>query len=448
MGQFFFKPITCCHFWEVCPKTRKESVDTTNGQDNPHHPRHPDHSRYPDHPDPLKYNHRSQSGEICKFDSLCDRASCSYVHTTTIDGKSPIREWCSFSRSCTKKSCAFRHPTFHGHSPTLSVQDFCLERIPIRLSALPSPSSRPKEIRVVSWNLLACPLFEKMKESHPETYGTITNETRWNHLLHRLHHMMGTNSILALQEVTWIFYTETLVPLVENMDYSIHYVSYGNDFNGRMGVAILFPHILYTDVHHYAFRVGLACAPGTPGRCLPNQALCMVLQQQSTKALFGVVVYHMPCKPKHPDIQKDHWDAIKSFVDSTDVPVIIAADMNMYPEQVNLSLPNSGTQLTSIWNKTQIVPTTRSLIHTDEFQGCIDFIFTSSSSCKKEEKRCKRESESESEWEWKWKWKESGVENKDADACSHSILPSNDHPSDHIPIHAVLSLSRSLYLEL
>jgi len=295
-----------------------------------------------------------------------------------------------------------------------------------------------QHVRIVSWNILSCNLFDKMKEAHPDVYGHLTNEDRWTQILGRLRGMIGLSSIIVLQEVTLSRYHSSLVPLCASTDYGIRYVSYGNDFDGYMGTAILFPEELYYELHYHSFRLGMGCTPGSPGRTLSNHLLCLCLYQRSTGTIFGVVGYHMPCKPKKPEIQQDHWKAIKQLATTIDIPVLIAADMNMYEKDIPLvsivgpkdddyvAIPLKPV-LESIWSFCPSVPTTRSIIHTHEFQGCIDYIFTCNNN------------HDEDEMEKKIHWIEQGISEDDNNAWT-SLLPNVIHPSDHIPIYSTLCL--------
>jgi mRNA deadenylase 3'-5' endonuclease subunit Ccr4 len=258
------------------------------------------------------------------------------------------------------------------------------------------------DMEVMSWNVLSDALAALMTH-----YPPAVMEDRWSRIAPILHRAMdGRQRIVCLQEVA-----ETTVPFLfhvaESHDYRVLYDSWGTAFNGRMGNAILVPPSLDI-VAKNRIRLGAEALMPT-AKTFAQTVTSAVLQHHVTGRRFVVATVHMPCRYKTPEVMKELHSTLHRMMELSHYPTLVAGDFNSKPEEMPVH-----DKIGSLWDHTPITPTIHSKVHPDQpdFLGCIDHILYTKSSVQ---------------------WLETIMDTEHLD-IHNTLLPSLEHPSDHVPI--------------
>jgi mRNA deadenylase 3'-5' endonuclease subunit Ccr4 len=258
------------------------------------------------------------------------------------------------------------------------------------------------DMEVMSWNVLSDALAALMTHYPP----AVMND-RWGRIAPILHRAMDDRQrIVCLQEVA-----ETTAPFLfhvaENHDYRVLYDSWGTAFNGRMGNAILVPPSLDI-VAKNRIRLGAEASMPT-AKTFSQTVTSAVLQHHVTGRRFVVATVHMPCRYKTPEVMKELHTTLHRMMELSHYPTLVAGDFNSKPEEMPVH-----DKIGSLWDHTPITPTIHSKVHLDQpdFLGCIDHILYTKSSVQ---------------------WLETIMMDEHLDIHT-TLLPSLEHPSDHVPI--------------
>jgi len=338
----------------------------------------------------------TQQIERCRYQKTCERSNCHHLHETS-SGTSPEFLRCSYKLRCNRPYCkALLHNTLDCLPPQKPCQEI---HVTIK-----------REVEIMSWNILSDPLAALMSDYYP----TDIVKDRWIRIEAILIRSMTDDRIICLQEVALCSYP-TLCRIADEHGYRVIYDSWGSEFNGKMGNAILVP-LVFTIISKNRIRIGSeATIPSA--KVFPQTITSIVLQFPQSQDKFIVATTHLPCRFKTPDVMMDMIKTIYRMMELAHYPVLFTGDFNQQWHELPLY-----HKIMNIWNYQSALPTTHGRVHEedDAFCGCIDHILFTRKNV-----------------EWL------PLTSSFHDDITEKIIPDDDHPSDHIPIYGRFNIHGS-----
>ena len=278
-------------------------------------------------------------------------------------------------------------------------------------------------ISILTYNILSSKLATLMLNEYKDDKIVYSNEIMDNNkrfenisLFIKEEVIKNKNLIICLQEVSeeWII---LFAQLFSSLNYRYINIQYGRIINGNMGILIAYPikfGIFKSEFFHVGQHIKIKDENSLYASNKTNIAILLILEDKKINFKFGIINYHMPCKPQIQDIGLMHikllYKRITKFMRL--LPWIYATDFNMTQETLGYKYIIKQN-IDCIWkNYLKYYPiTNHSYINNYEFSGCLDYIFYNNCICN------------------------NVIINK-----VNNIIPDKYNPSDHIPIIAIFNI--------
>jgi 2',5'-phosphodiesterase len=236
------------------------------------------------------------------------------------------------------------------------------------------------QYNVLSSHLASPDYFTSCKPSYLDA------SYRFESLCKKLDRETSSNSIICLQEIS-MEWAGLLYPYFSQRNYQLVTGLYGGKFNGYMGVAIAVPQDRYdlvsTNIKRIADTkfipkaplltiiqklmrffldlIGIrpVQSPWATATAIFNQMVTVELKCKESEEQFLVGCYHMPCKFRMPEVMTIHASLATQHLQklARGRPYIFAGDFNIKPDSNTYKLLTEGTIESNESTKSDIPPT-------------------------------------------------------------------------------------------